>query len=114
MLPSSAMADIAELAGLPSRVDALERNLTEFRVEVRQEFALVHTELKAEIRSAVKDSEHETQRQMFMLHEDLVQRIQNSEEETRRQVRDLNDETRRHMSVLHEDLVQRITTIGEG
>jgi hypothetical protein len=120
MLTSSAMADTIERAGLPRRVDAFERNLNEFRVEVRQEFAAVRDEivsvraaLKAEIRAVVSESADDTHRQLFMVHEDLVQRIGDSKEETRRQMREMNDETRRHMLVLHEDLIQRIATIGE-
>lgn len=104
------MADTAELAGLPGRVEALAQNVGEFRVEVRNEFASVRAEMRSEfalvrseIKSAIKESEDETGRQMFNMHEDLVQRIDASKDEVLRQVR-----------MLHEDLVVRIGTIGEG
>jgi hypothetical protein len=115
MLASSEMADasfpqriemlertVTALATLPARVDRVEQALTEFRAEVRQEFAAVRSELPTELTSAIQAAQEETGRQMFMMHEDLVQRINGSEEETRRQMR-----------VLHEDLVQRLKTLGE-
>ncbi|MGH9199732.1 MAG: hypothetical protein ACRD2A_00665 [Vicinamibacterales bacterium] len=97
---------VAELGTLPLRVDRIEKTLTDFRDEVRQEFAAVRSEIgdvRSEVKAAIVASEEATHRQLRVVHEDLVQRIGASEDETRRQMR-----------MLHEDLFQRIKTMGEG
>ena len=40
-------ATVSHLASLPSRVGAVERELAEFRAEVRIEFAAVRAEMRA-------------------------------------------------------------------
>ncbi len=88
-LSSAARANTDELASLPGHVHALERNLTDFGVEVRLEFASVGAEIRG--------LNNETRREMRDL-----------DETTRLEMCGLNDETLRHMRVLCEDLVQRI------
>ena len=80
MLPSSEMPratltrrvevlehTLGELAAVPPRLDIVERELAEFRAEVRQEFALV--------RADIRQGDEGTRRYMRILHEDLVARI---------------------------------------
>jgi hypothetical protein len=72
---------------LPACIGAVERELAEFRVEVRAEFAAVRSELRAG--------------------------IQGVDESLRAEIREGDAETRRYMRVLYEDLVDRIKGIGE-
>jgi hypothetical protein len=77
----------ARMDDVEPRVATIETELKAFRIEVRQEFAAVRTEMTAS-----------------------GERIR---EELRKEIRDGDEETRRYMRVLHEDLVERISKIGE-
>ena len=58
---------VQDLATLPARVGAVERELTEFRAEVRTQFAGVRAE--------IRQGDDETRRYMRVLYEDLIERI---------------------------------------
>ena len=86
---------VSHLASLPARVGAVERELAEFRAEMRLEFAAVRGEMRAG-----DDGVRAEMRTGF--------------ETLRAEVREGDEETRRYMRVLYEDLVERIKTMGEG
>ncbi len=62
---------MAALDRLSARVDALELQMSQFRGEVRAEFAATRAELRDEIRAG----DDETRRYMRVLHEDVIARI---------------------------------------
>jgi hypothetical protein len=89
----------SHFASLPARVGAVERELAEFRAEVRIEFAAVRAEMRVgdeTLRAEVRAGDE-------MLRSDL-----------RAEIRQGDEETRRYMRVLYEDLVDRIKTMSEG
>ena len=89
----------SHLASLPARVGAVERELAEFRAEVRLEFAAV----RAEMRAGDELLRYELRAEMRSGHGTL-----------RGEIREGDEETRRYMRVLYEDLVERIKTMSEG
>ena len=59
------------LSELPERVASLEAQFLKFRIEVREEFSSLRSEIRAEIRAG----DEETRRFMRILHEDVISRI---------------------------------------
>ena len=59
------------LSELPERVASLEAQFLQFRIEVREEFSSLRSEIRAEIRAG----DEETRRFMRILHEDVISRI---------------------------------------
>ena len=58
---------VSELATLPKRVEAVESQILQLRVEMRGEFAAVRQE--------IRDGDEETRRYMRVLHEEVLARI---------------------------------------
>ena len=63
---------VSHLASLPERVSAVERELGDFRSEVRNEFRTVRAE--------IHEGDEETRRYMRVLYDDLVERIKTMSE----------------------------------
>jgi hypothetical protein len=82
-----------------SRAEMGETKLDAFRIEVRQEFAAVRTEM-----GTLGDT----------LRTEMRASGEQIREELGKEIRSGDEETRRYMRVLHEDLVERISKIGEG
>jgi hypothetical protein len=107
---------VAVLETLPARVDRLELQISQFRDEVRVDFAATRT--------AISTSDEETRRHARQLHDDAIATLRAEvaagDEETRRHARQLHDdaiatlraeisagdeETRRHARQLHDDAI---------
>jgi hypothetical protein len=82
------------VAGLPARVEKLEVQVSQLRTEMRDEFSATRQELR--------EGDEETRRQMHILHDELIDRIEGGDEETRRRMR-----------ILHEEVISRIKILGE-
>jgi hypothetical protein len=89
---------VENLERLPDRVTALELQISQLRVEMRDEFSALRTEMHA--------GDEETRQQ-------LREEMQGIEERLRGEMRELNAETRTHMLVLHEEVISRIALLGE-
>ena len=101
------------LASIPGRMSAIERELSEFRIEVRNEFAAVRGELGAKIdsvESSLGAVRGELRAEIQIVDSDM----RALGESLRAEIRKGDEDTRHYMRVLYEDLVDRIKTIGEG
>lgn len=97
--------NVESLEQLPDRVSAVESQIVQLRVEMRDGFSALRSEIGAVdsgLRAEIKAGDEETRAL-----------IKTSEEETRALIKAGDDETHRYMRVLHEDVIERIKWLRE-
>jgi recombinational DNA repair ATPase RecF len=100
----------AGMDDVESRLATVATELKAFRIEARQEFAAVRTE----IGTLGETFRTEIATLGATLRTEITASGERVREELRQEIQDGNDESRRFARVLHEDLVERITAIGDG
>ena len=120
---------VNELATLPARVGAVERELKEFRADVEAEFGRVHAEfdgvhsefasVQTEFASvhtefaSVHTEFASVRAELASVHTELAS-VRAEFVSVRAEIREGDEETRRYMRVLYENLIERIKVMGEG
>jgi recombinational DNA repair ATPase RecF len=95
-----------ELRDLPTRMAGVESQILQLRVETRDGFSAIRSELLAEIRAGFSAIRSELQAEI---------RAGNSaiRSELLAEIRAGNEESRTFMRALYEDVIARIATMGE-
>ena len=103
---------VERLERLPSRIDAIELQILQFREEVRVEFSAT--------REGLRDSLDSLRSELQQLHGQAVARITLTEQALLYEMSQLDEraasrdaDTRRFMRMMYEDLIDRIATLGE-
>lgn len=107
---------VESLEQLPDRVSAVESQIVQLRVEMRDGFSALRSEIGAVdsgLRAEIKAGDEETRALIKTSEEETRALIKASEEETRALIKAGDDETHRYMRVLHEDVIERIKWLGE-
>ena len=87
-----------QVGAFESRFDSLDRQISDFRLDVAAEFVAMRQEVGVQI-SQLRDEMH--------VADSAIR------DELRKEIRDGDEETRRYMRVLHEKVIERIARLGE-
>jgi len=94
------------LEALPARMSAVELQIVQLRIEMREQFSAVRSDLegfRAESQGGVQATRNELRAEIAAVRTDL-----------RAEIRAGDEETRRYMRVLHEEVLSRLAIIEEG